>query len=265
MSILSLPSKRFDSFPGIKDIELYIPSHVKGVMGPKFHSSSLEGQMSITNFFHMLDELLDLKGTNDYQLQQLDDKLRPLASPVVRRSSAGNIVRGIYLIDPATDGGTFSLKVVPTLCDLPPKTTRLPVAKKAKYDRGANEKSERDPSGDSQSFKMRLVHRDKGCVACLAAGVGLIYKYCHDSNRFEGAHIIGLAYHKLWDSKGFSSLVSDPYTDPSNASIALAAPTTRTKKDPGRMNSLENGILLCLQHHKDYDELRFSIYPEINS
>jgi hypothetical protein len=129
---------------------------------------------------------------------------------------------------------------------------------------------------------MRLVYRDKGCAVCLAAGVKLIYKYCEDFNRFEGAHIIGLAYQRLvshsfsftflkpdiiikWNSRGFSSKISDPFTDPFNASNMLASLTTQTKRDPGRINSLENGILLCLQHYKDYNEFCFSIHPNVST
>ena len=44
---------------------------------------------------------------------------------------------------------------------------------------------------------MRLVYRDKGCAACLAVGIQAIYKYCEDSNRYEGGHIIDFAYHDL--------------------------------------------------------------------
>ena len=49
----------------------------------------------------------------------------------------------------------------------------------------------------------------------------------------------------------------DPYTE-TNAENA-----TRNKRDPLRINSLENGILLCLCHHKAYDTFRFSIHPMI--
>ena len=47
---------------------------------------------------------------------------------------------------------------------------------------------------------MRLVHRDKGCAVCLAAGVQdleALYLYCQDSDRFEGCHIIDLVYQDL--------------------------------------------------------------------
>lgn len=45
---------------------------------------------------------------------------------------------------------------------------------------------------------MRLVYRDKGCVVCLAAGIQeKIYEYSEDSNRYEGGHIVGIAYQAL--------------------------------------------------------------------
>jgi hypothetical protein len=131
---------------------------------------------------------------------------------------------------------------------------------------------------------MRLVYRDKGCAVCLAAGIQAIYKYHEDSNRFEGAHIIAFAYHNLvsrylcisplsltysvivkWDARRYSALVSDPFTDPANANSQFASPSTRTEKNFRRINSLENGILLCLEHHKDYDNFRFAIHPKVKT
>ena len=68
-----------------------------------------------------------------------------------------------------------------------------------------------------------------------------------------------------WDAQHFSTLVSDPFTDPANAGSQFASPSTRTKKDLSRINSLENGILLCLEHRNDYDNFRFSIHPEVKT
>jgi len=117
---------------------------------------------------------------------------------------------------------------------------------------------------------MRLIYRDKGCAVCLAAGIQAIYEYHEDSDRFEGAHILDFAYHDLvshclyylltysvivkWDANQFSALVKDPFTDPANADSQFASPSTRTKEDFRRINSLENEILLCLEHHQ------FSLY-----
>ena len=38
----------------------------------------------------------------------------------------------------------------------------------------------------------------------------------------------------------------------------------QTKKDPRRINSLENGILLCLEHHWGIDNFRFSIHADVS-
>lgn len=116
----------------------------------------------------------------------------------------------------------------------------------------------------------------------MAAGIQAIYKYREDSNRYEGGHIIDFAYHNVvscylcsylltysvivkWDARGFSALVRDPFTDPANADDQFASPSTRTKKDLRRINSLENGILFCLGHHRDYVSFRFSIHPEVRT
>jgi hypothetical protein len=44
---------------------------------------------------------------------------------------------------------------------------------------------------------MRLVHRDGGCIVCLATGIQEIYEFSEDSNRFEGAHIVPIAHREL--------------------------------------------------------------------
>jgi predicted restriction endonuclease len=58
-------------------------------------------------------------------------------------------------------------------------------------------------------------------------------------------------------------MVNDPFTDPENANNAFASPSTQTKTDTRRINSLENGMLLCTQHHGDYDHFRISIHPMV--
>jgi hypothetical protein len=60
-----------------------------------------------------------------------------------------------------------------------------------------------------------------------------------------------------WTLRGYQNFIADPYTA-TNVENA-----TRNKRDPLRINSLENGLLLCLYHHKAYDTLRFSIHPEV--
>ena len=128
---------------------------------------------------------------------------------------------------------------------------------------------------------MRLLHRDKGCAVCLATRIQEIYKY---SDYYEGSHIVNFACHELvshylrnsplpltypviikWDAGGFSTFVSDPFTDPANADSPFASPSTRTKTDLRRMNSLENGILMCLRHHIDYSKFCFGIHPDVRT
>jgi hypothetical protein len=56
--------------------------------------SSLEGQRSIADFFHMLDKLIKVDNADDYKLQKFNDE-----HPVeLERLSPGNIVAGDYLI-----------------------------------------------------------------------------------------------------------------------------------------------------------------------
>ena len=131
---------------------------------------------------------------------------------------------------------------------------------------------------------MRLVYRDKGCAVCLAAGIQNVYKYSYHSNLFEGSHIIPFALHGLvshcllstfltytvnikWDSKGYSGLVKDPFTGPANADNQQASTSTRTKpeKDCRRINSLENGILLCLEHHRNFRNFHIAINPNVRT
>ena len=130
---------------------------------------------------------------------------------------------------------------------------------------------------------MRLVYRDKGCAICLAAGTQAIYKSLEDSNYYEGLHIIGLTFHKLvthshcnsffftylivikWNTREYSTLVSNPFTNPANASNSLASSSTQAKKDLRRMNSLENGILLCAHHHSDFINFHLAIHPIVRT
>jgi len=82
------------------------------------------------------------------------------------------------------------------------------------------------------------------------------------TNFFGGSHIIPFACRELWDIARYSDLIEDPFTDPAYASNRYASPTTRSKKDSRRIHSLENGILLCLQHQRDFDNFHFAINPD---
>ncbi|KAF5386188.1 hypothetical protein D9615_002388 [Tricholomella constricta] len=268
------------------------------------YGSSLEGQRSTADFFKILDVMVmsvsgDYKLQKlDNERRPLDATLLDRSSQ--GNITAGNyLIRKFTLTrppdadlseDPSVKGDMIALRVITTFFDSHPEAANPsfsePAAKKAKRSCGGSvvsDRSNRDTSNDSQGFKMRLVRRDKGCAVCLAAGIQEIFKYRDHSNRYEGSHIVDFAYQKLvscyvfavlvpspyvsmkkWDIKKFSTLVSDPYTDPANAENPLASPTTRTGKDSRRINSLENGILLCLQHHQDYENFRFAIHPQMH-
>lgn len=271
MELSKVPNPQF---PSVRDITFYtlstsnpkLTGRTIAMTDPNLRGSSLEGRRSIADLFELLDYVIGTTA-NDYKLQKVDDTLSTLTDPV-ERSSPGNIAAGNYLILPSDGGGKIFLQILDTFSNIKYmeiNSPSTPAVKRVKHDGGestASERSSRDPPDGSQSFKMRLVYRDKGCAVCLAAGIQAIYKYCEDSNRYEGTHIIAFAYHNLWDAQRFSSLVKDPFTDPANADSPFTSPSTRTNKDFRRINSLENGILLCFRHHKDYDNFRFSIHPK---
>ena len=48
----------------------------------------------------------------------------------------------------------------------------------------------------------------------------------------------------------------DPYTSTKKLKGSIS-------KDERRMNSIDNGLMLCLQHHKQFDTHMFSIHPEV--
>jgi HNH endonuclease len=62
-----------------------------------------------------------------------------------------------------------------------------------------------------------------------------------------------------WDKKGYSEIVVDPYSVPG----ASKSSTSRLMTDTRHMNSIDNGLLLCLQHHSDFDNHLFSIHPDV--
>lgn len=127
-------------------------------------------------------------------------------------------------------------------------------------------------------FKARLKIRDRGCAVCFAQGLpNAQYEYAGDGEFFHGGHIWPFSCHQLvgyllvslisylllyqqWAKLNCMSYISDPFTDPSSK---LVSSTTHLGRDPGRINSLENGIMLCLFHHKAYDTFRYSIHPKV--
>jgi len=159
-----------------------------------------------------------------------------------------------------------TVKAIPTFFERVGSAVAPPGVKRIKHDEGGSTGSSgtrdlRDPPENSQGFKMRLVNRDKGCVVCLAIGIQNVYRSCDDSNHFNGAHIFPLAFNELWDKGEYIRLIRDPFTEPANANDKLVSPSTRSTKDFRRMNSLDNGILLCAKHHAEYDGFYFSIHP----
>jgi len=62
-----------------------------------------------------------------------------------------------------------------------------------------------------------------------------------------------------WDKNGYSGIVVDPYSVPG----ASKSFTGRLMTDTCRMNSIDNGLLLCLEHHSDFDNHLFSIHPDV--
>jgi len=61
-----------------------------------------------------------------------------------------------------------------------------------------------------------------------------------------------------WSARDYQSKVLDPYTKDKSRSARLG-------HDPLHTNSLDNGMLMCLDHHKGFDTFRFSIHPEVRS
>lgn len=231
-------------FPSIQDIALYTMCDSLAVH-KDLYGSSLDGQRSIADFFKLLDHLIQAVPDNGYKLQKLDDTLTPLTNPPVERSPPGNIAAGNYLILSSVEGGEITFKPFFDLQPIGTDSPSKPAVKRVKLDgvgSTASERSSRDPSDDSESFKMRLLYRDRGCAVCLAVGIQAIYKYRDDSDFYEAGHIINSADHDLVVSRYLCN--------------------SWTKKDLRRINALENGMLFCLQHHREYEKFRFAILPE---
>lgn len=63
---------------------------------------------------------------------------------------------------------------------------------------------------------------------------------------FEAAHIFPLAYEQHWNENDYSSW------------ITIDLPLR------GKINSVQNGILLRSQLHKEFDQYMFSINPDVS-
>jgi hypothetical protein len=122
---------------------------------------------------------------------------------------------------------------------------------------------------------MQLVDRDKGCVVCHAMETDSIYQYGDDFHFFEGSHIFLLPCSHWcvrfeifmvdtgshYRYKVGHAWIPKPYHGP--VYHAKQREATRNKRDRLRINSLENGMLLCLFHDKAYDALRFSTHHTV--
>jgi hypothetical protein len=69
------------------------------------------------------------------------------------------------------------------------------------------------------------------------------------------------SYSVQWDRKGRSTIVIDPYSVPD----ASKSRTSRLGTDTRRMNAIDNGLLLCVRHHIEFDAHLFSIHPEVGT
>ncbi|KAF8269377.1 hypothetical protein EI94DRAFT_1725568 [Lactarius quietus] len=163
--------------------------------------------------------------------------------PDLSRSSLGTIGPGNYRI---CSSPLFNLH--PSLEKITDQEKRPP-KKKIKLSAASGSEASNRPDDGPEGFKMRLVRHDKSCVVCSSP-----YKYFGDSSYFHGAHIFPFEMQELWKSRELSANMCDPFT------AATPGNETRNKCDPLRINSLDNGLLLCLA----YDEYQFAIHPGVN-
>ncbi|KIM85607.1 hypothetical protein PILCRDRAFT_816820 [Piloderma croceum F 1598] len=102
------------------------------MIGANLRSSSLKGQRSIADFFHILDHHIAVINADDYKLRQLDDEYRPLVGPPIERSFSGNIIAGSYLIEAAVERGEIMFKPIVTFFNCPFERTDSPSKPAAK-------------------------------------------------------------------------------------------------------------------------------------
>lgn len=139
-----------------------------------------------------------------------------------------------------------------------------------------------DDTEDELDFQSRLMgRRDEGCVICLAPGLPSAYRYVDDSEFFPGVHLIPCVFQSVvntdvlflclsmlkrglpqWDVKDFVSVVTDPHTNPQLLQIAGLSQSSGLNS---RTDSLNNGMLMCLDHHQGYQNFHYSIHPEVET
>lgn len=209
---------------------------------PKIFGSSLQETRSVNEFLGLLKEIII---PNDFQLQTLQDR------QVV--DVEGTIRPGEYLV--VGEAQQYNCHYMLTFRQEAALPRGTPSGKLSTTD-GEGGQSQRDNSKESAALKSRLIARDKGCVVCIAQvqDEDATYLYKADSELFIGAHIFPLQYHDLWDRKEYSQIVVDPY------SVAIRS-SSRQNSDTRRMNSTDNGLLLCVTHHIQFEAHLFSIHP----
>ncbi|KIK00616.1 hypothetical protein K443DRAFT_100028 [Laccaria amethystina LaAM-08-1] len=212
--------------------------------------TSLENTRSVKEFLDLLKEIIM---PADFHLQTLQN-----CQDV---DTEGIIGPGEYLIvGEAQEYGFTPIRTLKQAAALLRGTAFGKKRKLSTTESSEGGRSQCDNSEESAGFKSRLIARDKGCVVCMAQNQDddSIYLYEVDSEMFIGAHIFPLQYYDLWDRKRYSQIVADPYS----AAGASTSRNNRQNTDTRRMNSVDNGLLLCVKHHIQFDAHLFSIHPE---
>lgn len=93
-----------------------------------------------------------------------------------------------------------------------------------------------------KSFKEQVQARDGGCVVSKVENRRAQYDMWLG---FEAAHIFPLAYEQYWIESGYGRWIT---TDPPQG---------------GKINSVQNGILLRSDLHQLFDQYAFSINPDV--
>ena len=62
---------------------------------------------------------------------------------------------------------------------------------------------------------------------------------------FEAAHIFPVAFENYWNDRGYGSWINE------------------LPEKGGSINSVQNGMLLCVQAHSYFDRYEFSIDPDV--
>lgn len=94
-----------------------------------------------------------------------------------------------------------------------------------------------------QEFRESVRERDRRCVITGLENVTAKYGLWEG---FQAAHIFPLAYEQYWEEHNFGRWITLPPTK------------------GGKINSVQNGLLLRSDIHQHFDSLRFSINPDVS-